>query len=201
MKKFLVYLFKSPKLIYQKINECEENFLKRFDENYKSRLALNSIFYTLLSIVFVGVVPALLSGLNINLFLVSSIPSLLYTAIYLFIYLRKRVPMIEGRKWWYCIQASLGLIFGFTVITLPIALLLTIIYISVWVFLALLALWLVLLIIGGGSSSGSSKKRKWRLDNGDEVTESKGLLGESYYDGKSGKSYDTNDGGNTFYEK
>ena len=89
MKKFLVYLFKSPKLIYQKINECEENFLKRFDENYKSRLALNSIFYTLLSIVFVGVVPALLSGLNINLFLVSSIPSLLYTAIYLFIYLRK----------------------------------------------------------------------------------------------------------------
>lgn len=54
------------------------------------------------------------------------------------------------------------------------------------------------LLLNGGPNDG---KRRWKLDNGDVVTEQKGLMGESYYTGSSGKSYDTNDGGDSFYEK
>ena len=48
---------------------------------------------------------------------------------------------------------------------------------------------------------GGSKKRRFSLDNGDEVTEKSGLFGEKYYEGRSGKSYETNDNGRTFSEK
>lgn len=57
--------------------------------------------------------------------------------------------------------------------------------------------------ISSDSSNSKSKrksKRKWKLDNGDTVTESKGICGESYYDGDSGRSYDRNSDG-TFSEK
>ena len=54
--------------------------------------------------------------------------------------------------------------------------------------------------ISGASSSGKKSKRKWELDNGDTVTESKGICGESYYKGDSGRSYDRNSDG-TFQEK
>lgn len=70
----------------------------------------------------------------------------------------------------------------------------TLILVCLWV-----ALKVILAMLGGSSSGG--KKRKWKLDNGDEVTEEKGLCGESYYTGSSGKSYETNDGGDTFHEK
>lgn len=57
-------------------------------------------------------------------------------------------------------------------------------------------------LVGGikGASSSGKSKRKWKLDNGDTVTESKGICGESYYDGDSGRSYDRNSDG-TFQEK
>lgn len=54
------------------------------------------------------------------------------------------------------------------------------------------------LLLNGGPNDG---KRRWKLDNGDVVTEQKGLMGESYYRGSSGKDYDTNNGGDTFCEK
>ena len=51
-------------------------------------------------------------------------------------------------------------------------------------------------LLGGSSGDG----RKFRLDNGDVVTEHQGFLGEKTYTGVSGKTYSTNDGGNTFTE-
>lgn len=61
----------------------------------------------------------------------------------------------------------------------------------------LLVLYVVLaLLFGSDSSSG----KRYRLDNGDEVKEERGLLGETYYTGSSGRSYDKNSDG-TFTEK
>lgn len=59
----------------------------------------------------------------------------------------------------------------------------------------LFILWLLFMVI-----FGDGKKKKIRLSNGDEVTEEKGIAGESYYTGSSGKSYDKV-GDDTFVEK
>jgi hypothetical protein len=87
----------------------------------------------------------------------------------------------------------LGLVVGFVGSVVALAILTVVITI----YLAILLLGALL----GGGSGGSGGRKKWKLSNGDEVTEEKGLCGESYYTGSSGTSYDTNDGGNTFYEK
>ena len=60
---------------------------------------------------------------------------------------------------------------------------------AIFVVVVLLVLYLLFVILlGGGSSSGSKKRIK--LDNGDEVKEEKGMLGESYYTGLSGTQYE-----------
>lgn len=69
---------------------------------------------------------------------------------------------------------------------------------AVYAVLFLLIAWIIFGVVLGGN--GKSSKRKWELDNGDTVTESKGICGESYYKGDSGKSYDRNPDG-TFQEK
>ena len=68
--------------------------------------------------------------------------------------------------------------------------------ISIALFLLSVVMTIIALFDGGGS-----KKRRFSLDNGDEVTEKSGLFGEKYYEGRSGKSYETNDNGRTFSEK
>lgn len=60
-----------------------------------------------------------------------------------------------------------------------------------------LALWIVKEVVFG-SSSGA--KKKIRLDNGDELTVEKGVVGEEYYTSSSGKEYERVSG-NTFQEK
>ena len=79
---------------------------------------------------------------------------------------------------------------------LLIALILLSIAISIALFLLSVVMTIIALFDGGGS-----KKRRFSLDNGDEVTEKSGLFGEKYYEGRSGKSYETNDNGRTFSEK
>lgn len=61
----------------------------------------------------------------------------------------------------------------------------------------LFVLWLLFMMVFGDDKK---KKKRITLSNGDEVTEEKGLAGESYYTGSSGKSYDKV-GDDTFVEK
>ena len=61
----------------------------------------------------------------------------------------------------------------------------------------LFVLWLLFMMVFGDDNK---KKKRIRLSNGDEVTEEKGLAGESYYTGSSGKEYDKV-GEDTYVEK
>lgn len=210
-KKILKFLWKLPRTIFNTINECEENFLTQFDENYKSKLGINSIIY------FIGfqvssVLSFLLSSLFITTFdtmngylglALSAIPVLLFVTLYTINYLKKRLPIIQGRKWWYCIQAILGLWFGFYAIIAPIAILAGLLYAAFIVVVVILVIWIVLAVIAGdGSSSGKkSGPRRWKLDNGDEVEEHKDLLGgtASYRSRWGSKEYEKD--GDKFYEK
>ena len=87
------------------------------------------------------------------------------------------------------------MILGFVAGVIGSVILLAILTVVIGVYLLIL---FIRLLLAGVSSGG---RKSWRLDNGDVVTEQKGLMGESYYTGSSGKSYDTNDGGDSFYEK
>ena len=87
-------------------------------------------------------------------------------------------------------------ILGPSIFPLLIALVLLSIAISIALFLLSVVMTIIALFDGGGS-----KKRRFSLDNGDKVTEKSGLFGEKYYEGRSGKSYATDDNGKTFSEK
>lgn len=206
MKRLFLFLWRLPKKIFYKINECEENFLQKFNPEYKSKLAMNALIYHfaamvvnfLTSLLCFGVLAPIFmeKGIDENfLFVISSLLSLALPVIYITLYLKKRLPFIQGRKWWYCLQVILGFLFGGLVILAPIYILIGLIIISFYIVVALICLWL------GFSVLFPEGKRRWRLDNGDEVTEEKGICGESYYRGSSGKEYRTDNDGDTFYEK
>ena len=203
-KSILMFLWKLPRTIFNKINECEENFLTQFDENYKSKLGINSIIYffgsqaSFVLAFFITLFFARFESMNGILgFILAAIPGLLFTTLYTINYLKKRLPIIQGRKWWYCIQAILGLWFGFYAIIAPIAILAGLLYAAAVVVIVILVLWIALSIITG--DSGSNGKRRWKLDNGDEVEESKGLLGTKHYRGRYGTEYEKD--GDKFREK
>ncbi len=213
MKKFFNFFWQLTKKIYAKVNECEENFMRKFDEGYTSKLAKNSLIYlavnfvvpslilTIIMGIFVATDTAITQTVGVLIALVSTfLPLILFVALYV----KKRLPLIQGRKWWYVIQITLAFLFGGSVIILPmvvvIGITVALAVAAFYIFIALAFIWLLLTMLAGGPSSGS-KRRKWKLDNGDEVTEEKGILGESYYTGQGGTSYDTDDGGETFYEK
>ncbi len=204
-KSILMFLWKLPRTIFNKINECEENFLTQFDENYKSKLGINSIIYffgsqaSFVLAFFITLFFARFESMNGILgFILAAIPGLLFTTLYTINYLKKRLPIIQGRKWWYCIQAILGLWFGFYAIIAPIAILAGLLYAAFIVVVIVLVLWIALAIFTGSTGS-SNGKRRWRLDNGDEVTEEKGLFGEKTYRGSWGKTYEKD--GDDFIEK
>ena len=210
-KKILKFLWKLPRTIFNTINECEENFLTQFDENYKSKLGINSIIYffgsqaSFVLAFFITLFFARFESMNeIWGFILAAIPGLLFTILYTINYLKKRLPMIQGRKWWYCIQAILGLWFGFYAIIAPIAILAGLLYAAFIVVVVLLVIWIVLAVIAGDGGSSSGKKsgpRRWKLDNGDEVEEHKDLLGgtASYRSRWGSKEYEKD--GDKFYEK
>ena len=151
--------------------------------------------------IFAATDTAITQTVGVLIALVSTfLPLILFVAFYV----KKRLPLIQGRKWWYIIQITLAFLFGGYVIILPmvvvIGITVALAVAAFYIFIALAFIWLLLTMLAGGPSGGS-KRRKWKLDNGDEVTEEKGILGESYYTGQGGTSYDTDDGGETFYEK
>ncbi len=188
-KKALKFLWKLPRTIFITINECEENFLCKFDENYTSKLSQNSIIYFVISNALT--VLGMLAGIALETdygFFIAPVLTLIFTIFFTYTYLKKRLPLIQGRKWWYCIQASLGLWFGFYVIIAPIAALAGLLYAAAVVVIVILVLWIALSIITG--DSGSNGKRRWKLDNGDEVEETKGLFGTKSYQGRSGTEYE-----------
>lgn len=213
MKKFFNFFWQLTKKIYAKVNECEENFMRKFDEGYTSKLAKNSLIYLAVNFVVPSLILTIIMGIfaatdtaisqtvGVLIALVSTfLPLILFVAFYV----KKRLPLIQGRKWWYVIQITLAFLFGGSVIILPmvvvIGITVALAVAAFYIFIALAFIWLLLTMLAGGPSGGS-KRRKWKLDNGDEVTEEKGILGESYYTGQGGTSYDTDDGGETFYEK
>lgn len=213
MKKFFNFFWQLTKKIYAKVNECEENFMRKFDEGYTSKLAKNSLIYLAVNFVVPSLILTIIMGIfaatdtaisqtvGVLIALVSTfLPLILFVALYV----KKRLPLIQGRKWWYVIQITLAFLFGGSVIILPmvvvIGITVALAVAAFYIFIALAFIWLLLTMLAGGSGGGS-KRRKWKLDNGDEVTEEKGILGESYYTGQGGTSYDTDDGGETFYEK
>lgn len=213
MKKFFNFFWQLTKKIYAKVNECEENFMRKFDEGYTSKLAKNSLIYLAVNFVVPSLILTIIMGIfaatdtaisqtvGVLIALVSTfLPLILFVAFYV----KKRLPLIQGRKWWYIIQITLAFLFGGSVIILPmvvvIGITVALAVAAFYIFIALAFIWLLLTMLAGGPSGGS-KRRKWKLDNGDEVTEEKGILGESYYTGQGGTSYDTDDGGETFYEK
>lgn len=213
MKKFFNFFWQLTKKIYAKVNECEENFIRKFDEGYTSKLAKNSLIYLAVNFVVPSLILTIIMGIfaatdtaisqtvGVLIALVSTfLPLILFVALYV----KKRLPLIQGRKWWYVIQITLAFLFGGYVIILPmvvvIGITVALAVAAFYIFIALAFIWLLLTMLAGGPSGGS-KRRKWKLDNGDEVTEEKGILGESYYTGQGGTSYDTDDGGETFYEK
>lgn len=76
---------------------------------------------------------------------------------------------------------------GFALGYIASVIVLVIITIAVVVFLLVTMLQIML---GGGSSNSN----KIKLDNGVTLKETKGICGESYYDGDDGKSYSSDDG-------
>lgn len=223
LKKILGYLWKAPKIIYCWINETERNFLQQFNADYKSKLALHSLILLLilpLGLIGIGIISAGFASDLEDLSIATVFMGLPFVAIpilYIFLYLRKRLRMIAGEKQKYCTMATIALLFGGNAIILPILLLIIIIItiikilimlgiIAIYIVTGLVALWIVLTIIsianGDGIplGGGSGKKRKWKLNDGDTVTEEKDLFGEKHYRDSSGREYDKT-GTNTFREK
>lgn len=63
----------------------------------------------------------------------------------------------------------------------------------------IICIYLIFIILTGSTYGGGQKK--WKLDNGDVVTEEKGMFGEKYYTGSSGQNYETDNDGESFREK
>ena len=213
MKKIFKFYWQLTKDLYAKVNECEENFMRKFDEEYTSKLAKNSLIYLAVWWVSAPLLSGLLLLIEDNMS--TNIPGavgiplviialILPLALFVIFYTKKRTPLIQGRKWWYVIQIMFGFMFGGFFISAPIVGMIVITVMlavaAFYILIALAVLWFVFTMILGGSIGGS-KRRRWKLNNGDVVTEEKGILGESYYTGQGGTSYDTDDGGDTFYEK
>ena len=200
---FSFFLWRLPKGIFCKINECEENFLHKFAPEYKSKLALHSIIYFFASTLTLflgtflcsGVVGPmcvkfgweLSDGLMTILFL---LPVIIFFAIYLVLYLKKRLPMIEGRKWWYCVQVALALMCGTQAIFLPVIVFVWLLVIAFYVVAAIAVIWTVLLFFGVAFDRPKGKKWKLLDGYGTVIKEEKGLCGEKYYTDELGREYE-----------
>ena len=137
-------------------------------------------------------------GIRMAMSFLVVIPFLCCVAYWIY-YLKRHLYLFSttGQKIGYGLFTCVMLaILGPSIFPLLIALILLSIAISIALFLLSVVMTIIALFDGGGS-----KKRRFSLDNGDKVTEKSGLFGEKYYEGRSGKSYDTDDNGRTFSEK
>ena len=209
MKRFNLLVY-----VYRGINTLEEKFTRKNHPDYTSDLSKHilivtgiSIGATFITLLLGGVVmcmlhcyfsPNLSVGMVIGLFFVSTTPFVCCVAYWIY-YLKRHLYLFSttGQKIGYGLFTCVMLaILGPSIFPLLIALILLSIAISIALFLLSVVMTIIALFDGGGS-----KKKRFSLDNGDEVTEKSGLFGEKYYEGRSGKSYETNDNGRTFSEK
>ena len=209
MKRFNLLVY-----VYRGINTLEEKFTRKNHPDYKSDLSKHVLIVTgvfigatLITSLLDGVVmsmqhgnfsPNLSVGMGIGLFFLSTTPFLCCVAYWIY-YLKRHLYLFSttGQKIGYGLFTCVMLaILGPSIFPLLIALVLLSIAISIALFLLSVVMTIIALFDGG-----VSKKKRFSLDNGDEVTEKSGLFGEKYYEGRSGKSYETNDNGRTFSEK
>ncbi len=209
MKRFNLLVY-----VYRGINTLEEKFTRKNHPDYKSDLSKHVLIVTGISIGAV-IISSLLMGVVMSLSPVNSssdlsvsmsvvmvfqamIPFLCCVAYWIY-YLKRHLYLFSttGQKIGYGLfTCAMLAILGPSIFPLLIALVLLSIAISIALFLLSVVMTIIALFDGGGS-----KKKRFSLDNGDEVTEKSGLFGEKYYEGRSGKSYETDDNGRTFSEK
>ena len=203
MKRFNLLVY-----VYRGINTLEEKFTRKNHPDYTSDLSKHILIVTGISIgaTFItsllrGVVMSMLLGnlspdstvgIRMAMSFLVVIPFLCCVAYWIY-YLISTTGQKIGYGLFTCVMLA---ILGPSIFPLLIALVLLSIAISIALFLLSVVMTIIALFDGGGS-----KKRRFSLDNGDEVTEKSGLFGEKYYEGRSGKSYETNDNGRTFSEK
>ena len=170
---------------------------------WKENLCTNRAFATL-SLLMVAVLGAILSGGEIlNSWFgwdteVEAFP-ILALCIIIYGYNVGESILALGRPLTVLGRSLLFLLAG--VVAVGLGMLLSAIVIVVCALVVgLLLLALVFTLLAGGSGSSGGGKRKWRLDDGTEVEESSGLLGEKYYRGNDGKNYEKGSG-DTFTER
>ncbi|MDR3937019.1 MAG: hypothetical protein Q3X52_03230 [Alistipes sp.] len=209
MKRFNLLVY-----VYRGINTLEEKFTRKNHPDYTSDLSKHILIVTGISIgaTFItsllrGVVMSMLLGnlspdstvgIRMAMSFLVVIPFLCCVAYWIY-YLKRHLYLFSttGQKIGYGLFTCVMLaILGPSIYPLLIALILLSIAISIALFLLSVVMTIIALFDGGGS-----KKRRFSLDNGDKVTEKTGFFGEKYYEGRSGKSYETNDNGRTFSEK
>lgn len=190
--------------VYRGINSLEESFITKYHPEYKSNLSKSILIETAL-VFFVSLLGGLLgsilslspeNGAN-GLYIIVFLPYVC-CVIYWIFYLRRHLHLLptNGQKIGYGLFTCVFLVLlGPSIFPMLIALILLSIAIQIALFLLSVVTTIIALFDSG------SKKKRFSLDNGEKVTEKTGLFGEKYYDGDSGKSYETNDNGRTFYEK
>lgn len=198
MKRFRLF-----KHLYNGLNWMDAKFFEKNYPEYQSKFANQVLIVTAISIG---------TSLLLSLFAVHVLenvtvvkyelgPAVLFgvLGIYTCTYLIRQWRFLAGpwRKVGYVIFCSI-----FLILLGPILfpMLVMVVLLSIAIQLALFVLSIILMIISLFSGGSSSSRKRWKLDNGDTVEESKGLFGESYYSGAGGKSYDKH-GDDYFSEK
>ena len=72
------------------------------------------------------------------------VPTIILTTTYIALYLKKRVSIIEGRKWIYCVQVILTFLFGGAITLAPIYILLGLLALSIYVVIFIICLYILL---------------------------------------------------------
>lgn len=195
MKRFRLF-----KHLYNGLNWMDSKFFQKNYPEYQSKFANQVLIVTAISIG---------TSLLLSLFAVYALENatviygpVIHTgvlSIYTCTFLVRQWRFLVGpwRKIGYVIFCAIFLVilgpFLFSMLVLAVLL-------SIAIQLALFVLSIILMIISLFSGGSSSSRKRWKLDNGDTVEESKGLFGESYYSGAGGKSYDKH-GDDYFSEK
>ncbi len=181
--------------VYNGLNELDAKFFRKEHPDYRSKFSLHLLAITLLWIIYIAVSIVSIRKTHTNGFsLYFQIAILMYCVVFL----KRQLPLLSGvgRKIGYGLFTLFFLVLiGPLLFPLLLAVILLAVAVQIALLLLTVAVWVIDLF-----HSGSGGKR-FKLDNGDTVTEKAGLFGEKSYEGESGKSYATNDRGETFREK
>lgn len=197
MKKGLKFLWKSPKNIYLWINEKEANYLQKFNADYKSKLALHSFLFWVFSGIVGILCPLCLFSLapesEFVLYIGLALP-IIISAVYIVMYLRKRLPMIEGEKWKYCVMTTIALIFGAHAVLFPIYVLIGLLILAFYIVIIIIGLYIIFTLFIGAMTGdfgggGRGKSKRWRTEDGETIREKQGLFGKEYW-GNHGNTYE-----------